>query len=478
MNAEYQIIIGNHLFEGGVMTVLADLTTPQLKKIHSGKVRESFRVDESRRLIVATDRISSFDQVLKTPIPGKGAVLNSLAAFWFEKTRDIIDNHFIELIDPNISLVREAKPIKVEMIVRGYLTGSAWRGYQKGKRVFSGVTIPEGMSKNQPFPQPIVTPTTKEESDREITPQDLVKEGWVSAELYARMEEASLRLFARGQEYLKERGIILVDTKYEFGLLGGKLILIDEIHTPDSSRFWAKEDYEKDALHAEQLDKEFVRAYLLEHQKDGVFPDTLPDEIVAETTRRYREIYRLITGQTLPEPDEDIHRRVYANLCQHGLIKPGFVSLIMGSLSDKEHALKICKIIQDYGIYCEMRVLSAHKNGERIPELARVYNQSVEPGAVVAVAGRSNGLGGALAANLTVPVINCPPFKDKVDMMVNINSSLMMPSAAPAVTVIDPKNAALAALRSLNLPSLRRRFQNEIDQMKKDLLHADDQLHA
>ncbi len=460
------------------MTILANLITPQLKKIHSGKVRESFRIDPARRLIVATDRISSFDQVLKTPVPGKGAVLNSLAAFWFEKTKDIIDNHFIQLIDPNISLVREAKPIKVEMVVRGYLTGSAWRGYQKGKRLVSGVQIPEGMRKNQPFPKPIVTPTTKEESDREITPEDLIKENWVNADLYDQMEEASLKLFDRGQEYLKERGIILVDTKYEFGLIGGKLALIDEIHTPDSSRFWSDENYEKDPENAEQLDKEFVRAYLLKNKKNDVYPDTLPRKIIQETTRRYREIYRLITGQNLPDPEEDIQHRVYFNLVKHGLIKPGFVAFVMGSLSDKEHVQKMREIIEEYGIFTETRVISAHKNGERTTELGQIYNRSIEPGVVIAVAGRSNGLGGALAANLTIPVFNCPPFKDKTDMMVNLNSSLMMPSNTPAATVIDPQNAALAALRSLNLPQLRARFQNEINQIKKDLLHADEQLRG
>lgn len=458
------------------MTILANLVTPQLEKIHSGKVRESFRVDPAHRLIVATDRISSFDNVLKTPVPGKGAVLNSLAAFWFGKTRDIIDNHFVKLVDPNISLVREAKPIKVEMIVRGYLTGSAWRGYEKGKRVFSGVTIPDGMSKNQPFEQPIVTPTTKEESDREISPKELVEEGWVSAELYEQMEAASLKLFAFGAQFLKERGIILVDTKFEFGLIGGKLVLIDEIFTPDSSRFWAVEDYEKDPLKVEQMDKEFVRTYLLKHKKDGRYPDVLPKEIIEETTRRYRDIYQRITGETLPDPEEDVLHRVYLNLLKHKLIKPGFVAFVMGSPSDLEHAKKMQKVVEDYGIYTELRVLSAHKNGERIPELMATYNLSVEPGAIIAIAGRSNGLGGALAANATIPVINCPPFKDKTDMMVNLNSSLMMPSNTPASTVVDPKNAALAALRSLNLPALRERFQKEIDQMKEDLRHADEQL--
>lgn len=460
------------------MSVLTNLITPQLEKIHSGKVRESFRVDDKHRLIVATDRLSAFDNVLKTPIPGKGAVLNSLAAFWFEQTKDIVPNHFVKLVDPNISLVREAKPIKVEMIVRGYLTGSAWRGYQKGKRQVSGVPIPEGMKKNQAFPEPIVTPTTKEESDREISAEDLVKEGWVEEKIYRKMAEVSLQLFKRGSEYLAEKGIILVDTKYEFGLIDGELVLIDEIHTPDSSRFWSKEDYEKHPDSAEQLDKEYVRAYLLNNKKDGRYPDELPEEVVKETTRRYREIYRMITGQSLPEIEENVQARVYQNLVKAGLIKPGFVVFIMGSPSDEAHARKMQQVIEQYRLFSELRVVSAHKNGERLPEVIQDYNLSIEPGAVIAIAGRSNGLGGALAANLTIPVINCPPFADKTDMMVNINSSLMMPSNTPAATVVDPKNAALFAIRALNLPQLRQQLADEIKQMKEDLIDADRKLRG
>ncbi len=460
------------------MSVLTNLITPQLEKIHSGKVRESFRVDDAHRLIVATDRISAFDSVLKTAIPGKGAVLNSLAAFWFEQTRDIVPNHFVKLIDPNISLVREARPIKIEMIVRGYLTGSAWRGYQKGKREVSGVPIPEGMKKNQSFPEPIVTPTTKEESDREISAEDLIKEGWVEEKIYRKMAEVSLKLFKRGSEFLAEKGIILVDTKYEFGLIDGELVLIDEIHTPDSSRFWSKADYEKHPETAEQLDKEYVRSYLLKNKEDGQYPTELPQEVVQETTRRYREIYRMITGQELPDVAENVQSRVYNNLLKAGLIKPGFVAFIMGSPSDEEHARKMQKEIEKYGIFTELRVVSAHKNGERIPQVVKDYNLSIEPGAVIAIAGRSNGLGGALAANLTIPVINCPPFSDKTDMMVNLNSSLMMPSKTPAATVVDPKNAALFAVRCLNLPALRETFMNEIHQMKEELIDADRNLRG
>ena len=460
------------------MSVLTNLFTPQLPKIHSGKVRESFRVNEKQRLIVATDRLSAFDNVLKTPIPGKGAVLNSLAAFWFEQTKNIVPNHFVKLIDPNISLVREAQPIKVEMIVRGYLTGSAWRGYQNGKRQVSGVPIPEGMKKNQPFPEPIITPTTKEKSDREIAPRDLIKEGWVEEKIYQQMAEVSLKLFKFGSEFLAQRGIILVDTKYEFGLIDGQLVLIDEIHTPDSSRFWSKEDYQKNPQAAEQLDKEYVRAYLMQHQQNGKFPDQLPDHVVHETTRRYRQIYQMITGASVPDLEEDVEARVYRNLVKEKIIKPGYVVFIMGSAADEAHARKIQKEVERYGLFTELRVLSAHKNGERLPQVIQDYNLSIEPGAVVAIAGRSNGLGGALAANLTLPVINCPPFKDKIDLMVNINSSLMMPSNTPAATVVDPKNAAQFAIRSLNLPQLRKRLWQEIQTVKEELIDADRKLRA
>ena len=225
------------------MNTLTHFASPQLPLLHRGKVRDSLRAPSGDRLIIVTDRLSAFDSVLETAIPHKGAVLNGLANFWFEKTAHIIPNHVIKLVDANAMLVKEAEPIKVEMVVRQYLTGSMWRGYQAGQRTFSGVTVPDGLTKNQPFPQAIVTPTTKEESDREITPENLVSEGWVTKELYDQMAVKAQMLFAVGAQLLAEKGIILVDTKYEFGLLNGKLILIDEMHTPDSSRFWSAEDY-------------------------------------------------------------------------------------------------------------------------------------------------------------------------------------------------------------------------------------------
>jgi phosphoribosylaminoimidazole-succinocarboxamide synthase len=460
------------------MNCLVNFATPQLQKIHSGKVRDSIRIDDQTRMIAVTDRLSAFDSVLKTPIPHKGAVLNGIANFWFEHTRDLIESHFIKMIDSNITLVKEAEPIRVEMVIRGYLTGSMWRGYQQGKREFSGVQVQDGLTKNQCFPQPIVTPTTKEKNDREITPEDLVKEDWVTKDLYAHMEQVALKLFERGTQVLAEKGIILVDTKYEFGLLDGRLILIDEIHTPDSSRFWRAADYDQNPKHAEQIDKEFVRQWLLNNKVDGHYSSTLPDDVVRETSRRYCEIYEMVTGNPLHISTEPMKARMTRNLVKEGLIKDGYVAIIMGSPSDLEHCQKIQSYLEKYDVYTEFRVVSAHKNGEEIGGMAQEYNNSIEPGVVIAVAGRSNGLGGALSANLNLPVINCPPFKDNLDMLVNVNSSLMMPSKTPAVTVIHPDNAAYAALRSLNLYRLRDAVSRDIETMKTSLKNADSEIRS
>ena len=210
-----------------------ETNSPKLTFLHRGKVRDSLRVDDKTRLIVVTDRISAFNKKIKTPIPNKGAVLNGIAGYWFEQTKNIIPNHVIQIIDPNLMLVKEAEPIKVEMVVRGYLTGSMWRGYEEGQRNFSGATVPNGLKKNQKFDSAVLTPTTKDDDDTEISPDEIIRTGLVSAEIWEQMKTKTLELFIFGSEYLASKGIVLVDTKYEFGLLNGELILIDEIHTPD-----------------------------------------------------------------------------------------------------------------------------------------------------------------------------------------------------------------------------------------------------
>lgn len=304
------------------MNCISKLETNSLKLrfLHRGKVRDSLRIDDNTRLIVVTDRISAFNKKIKTPIPNKGAVLNGIAAFWFEQTKHIIPNHVIRVIDPNLMLVKEATPIKVEMVVRGYLTGSMWRGYKEGQRNFSATIVPDGLKKNQKFAEPVLTPTTKDDDDTEISPEEIIRTGLVSAEIWEEMKTKTLEIFKFGSEYLASKGIILVDTKYEFGLLNGKLILIDEMHTPDSSRFWRKSDYEANPDSAEQIDKEFVRQWMLANKVDGEVPLILAAEVVAETTRRYEEIYELVTGLKLQIPAQDLQSRVRENLAKEQLI--------------------------------------------------------------------------------------------------------------------------------------------------------------
>lgn len=460
-----------------MINTLEKFESPQLKKLHAGKVRDSIRINEKRRMIVVTDRISAFNKNLEnSAIPSKGGVLNNLTNFWFKKTEDIISNHLIEQIDDNISLVKEAKPIRVEMIVRAYLTGSMWRGYKSGGRIFSGVEVGNGLTMNQKFSEPILTPTTKDEFDSEITEKEIIESGLVDEKTYQKMKDISLKLFAYGSEFLSEKGIILVDTKYEFGFCEGELILIDEIHTPDSSRFWKTKDYNKSPEDVVQADKEFVRQWMLKNKIKGKTPDILPKEVIEETSKRYRDIYKDITGKEYILASIDVTSRIYHNLVSKEIIKPAYVAMIMGSKSDLKHAEKIKSYLDKFNIDIEMRIISAHKNGERLVKVADQFNFSVEPIAVIAIAGRSNGLGGALAANLNVPVINCPPFAGKDDIMLNINSSLVMPSNTPAVTVIHPDNAALAAIRSLNVPQFKLQMAKDIHDMKEGLIKDDGEI--
>ncbi|HSQ36807.1 MAG TPA: AIR carboxylase family protein, partial [Acidimicrobiia bacterium] len=236
------------------------------------------------------------------------------------------------------------------------------------------------------------------------------------------------------------------------------------------------EAYRADPAGVESLDKEFVRRRLLRAGEAGAVPDALPDDIVAETSRRYAELCRRVTGSAPAERAGDPRRRIADALVAEGLIRDGFVLIAMGSRSDMEHARAIASALEPYDVAVLMRVISAHKVPEAIPALAAALNASVEPGAVIAVAGGSNGLGGTLAANLNLPVINCPPFRDRADLLLNIGSSLMMPSRVPAMTVLRPAEAAAAALRSLNLPRLRERFSAEIAEMKASLAADDDQV--
>lgn len=458
------------------MHSLHSFSTPQLQLLHRGKVRDSFRAGSDTRLFVATDRLSAFDRVLDTAIPGKGAILNQLSAYWFRATEDIVPNHLVRVVASQAMVVHDAEPIRVEMIVRAFITGSAWRAYAAGQRRISGVDFPNGLTKNQRLANPIVTPTTKDIHDTEITPTAIVENGLASADVYRQMETAARALFAKASAMLETRGLLLVDTKYEFGLLDGKVVLIDEIHTPDSSRFWAADDYDRDPLTVEAWDKEYVRRWLMEQQSPNGTPVALPEDIVAETQRRYAELYERITQSPAPTVPADAASALVSELVAADMMKDACVTLVMGSPRDGDHATSIAQELERYGIAVRTRIASAHKTPGHVKALAQELNESIEPGVIIAIAGLSNGLGGALAANANLPVINCPPFADRTDIMLNLPSSVMMPSATPAMTVIKPGNAALAAIRCLNLPRLRRQASHEIAERNQALVRADHDL--
>lgn len=287
---------------------------PGIKDVYHGKVREVYSLENDLLAMVVSDRISAFDVVLPKGIPFKGQVLNQIASEFLDATKDIVPNWKISTPDPMVTIGHRCDPFPIEMIVRKYLTGSSWRAYKKGERQICGVPIPDGMKEHQAFETPILTPTTKAEQgehDENISREDILKKGLVSEEDYIKLEEYSLALFQRGTEIAEKHGLILVDTKYEFGKKDGQIYLIDEIHTPDSSRYFYKEGYQErfDKGEAQrQLSKEFVREWLMENGFQGEEGQNLPeitDEKANEISDRYIELYEKITGQTFVKANAD-----------------------------------------------------------------------------------------------------------------------------------------------------------------------------
>ena len=292
---------------------------------YTGKVRDVYSIGDDYLVMVATDRISAFDVVLPKGIPYKGQVLNQIAAKFLDSTSDIVPNWKIASPDPMVTIGHKCIGYPVEMIVRAYLTGSSWRAYKAGARQICGVSIPDGMKEHQAFDKPIVTPTTKAElgaHDEDISREDIISKGLVSESEYNKLEEYALALFKRGTEIASERGLILVDTKYEFGKKGDTIYLIDEIHTPDSSRYFYKESYDELFAKGEQqrqLSKEFVREWLMDNGfsgKEGQRVPEMTDEIVNSISDRYIELYEHITGNKFDKADysEDIYERIETNI--------------------------------------------------------------------------------------------------------------------------------------------------------------------
>jgi len=284
---------------------------PNQKDIYNGKVRDVYNINDEFLTMIVTDRISAFDVVLPKGIPFKGQVLNQLAKMFLKSTEDIVPNWMISSPDPNVTIGHFCKPFKIEMVIRGYLTGHAWRTYKSGKREICGVEMPDGMVEHQKFPSPIITPSTKADfgHDEDISREDILIKGIVKEKDYLKLEEFTRAIFKRGSEMADERGLILVDTKYEFGKKDGKIFLIDEIHTPDSSRYFYKDGYRQRQENGEpqkQLSKEFVREWLMENGFQGKDGQKIPEmnkEFVESVSNRYIELFEKVSGTKFEKPN-------------------------------------------------------------------------------------------------------------------------------------------------------------------------------
>lgn len=293
------------------------------KSVYNGKVRDVYTLDNGLLVMVASDRISAFDHILPKGIPHKGQVLNQVATMFLDATKDIVPNWLVGTPDPSVAVGYACEPIRVEMVIRGYMSGHAAREYKAGRRILCGVPMPEGMKENDKFPVPIITPATKadEGHDEDISREDILAKGIVPEDIYIQLEKYTRALFQRGTEMAAERGLILVDTKYEFGIRDGEVMLIDEIHTPDSSRYFYADGYEERQAKGEpqkQLSKEFVRQWLIEHDfqgLDGQKMPEMPDSFVNTITERYIELYEKITGRKFePADTSNIQERIQSNV--------------------------------------------------------------------------------------------------------------------------------------------------------------------
>jgi len=300
---------------------IADLDN--LGRHYRGKVRDNYYFD-NQILMVTSDRVSAFDHVLGT-IPFKGQILSEIASFWFDKTKEIVPNHFIKSIDPQVLLVKEAKPLPVEVIVRRYITGSLWRDYENSKHHVYDLDFGDNLKKNQRFSSAMLTPSTKEDygkHDMPISRKEIINQKLVDKEIYEKAEEYALALFAEGEKWAKKQGLILVDTKYEFGLVDGELIVIDEIHTPDSSRYWIESEYEKRFAAGEDqlmLDKENMRQWLISKGFSGEgTPPELEDDIRILLSEKYMDLYKILTGKDFIPSSGDVNNRIQNNIKNAG----------------------------------------------------------------------------------------------------------------------------------------------------------------
>ncbi len=479
--------MSNPIIDNALPHALQTVAVDGLGPRHEGKVRDMYVVGD-HRVLVTTDRVSAFDRVLGT-IPFKGQVLTQLSAWWFEALADVVGHHMVDVVDPNVMITREAQPLPVEVIVRGYITGSTstslWTLYDQGVERPYGLELPKGLRKNDKLPAPVITPTTKAEKgqhDERLTAAEVVERGLVEPGLWKQVCDAAIAIFQRGQAVAEKAGLILVDTKYEFGLIDGRLCLIDEVHTPDSSRYWVAESYAAamaEGRAPQQFDKEHLRLWLKAqgYGGDGT-PPALTDAIRAEVSQRYITLFEKLTGQRFAYGAQPARARVEHALAGgiDGMIEGDrpLVPIIMGSASDRKHGEAIAGALAELGIDSEIRVASAHKVAVRCLEILSAYEADPRPKVYVTIAGRSNALSGLVDGHVAAPVIACPPTSSSFGGA-DIFSSLRMPSGVAPAVVLDPGNAALLAAKILGVGDRRTADRVRTSQrMKQETLYAAD----
>lgn len=426
------------------------VTVSKYPLIKKGKVRDLYDLGYNLALVDHSDRLSAFDKNI-CDIHGKGKLLCDLASWWFKHTRNIIKNHYIYSHDKYM-VVKKLEPIPLEIVVRGYIAGqsktSIWTHYSNGSREYCGNKLPDGLSKNQKL-YPIVTPTTKGETDELINPKQIVSRNILTESEWVVVKEKALQLFEFGQKVAKRAGLILVDTKYEFGRdpETNEIILMDEIHTGDSSRYWVEtEEYNFDSeiVHnPKSIDKDRARNWLKENPE----AKTIPDKIKLQVYSAYEFLnkkFNCVSSETDTMKTDDFADYYFENVLDKLCV------IISGSESDKEWCHKIQDKLREQSIYSKYYIASAHKKPKEVLQVIDKYAGRNRKIVYITVAGRSNALSGFVAANSSFPTIACPPFKDRLDMTVNLHSTLQMPSKVPVMTVLDPGNAAIAVKRILN----------------------------
>ena len=425
-----------------------------LKKAYIGKVRTVEDVGYGLLVMTASDRLSAFNKHM-CDIENKGTVLNQLSAWWFKHTNHIIDNHYL-YSNGKYMVVKKTKPIKLEFVVRGYMTGSTntsiWPMYKSGQRYIYGINFRDGYVKNEKLDEIILTPTTKTANDAPITEEEIISQRYLTKEEFNYIKQKSFELFKYGQNVASNKGLLLVDTKYEFGWDNGKIILIDEVHTCDSSRYWLKDTYEEcvsNSIEPYKKDKDVIRDWV-KKQCDPYNDElpSIPDELIKKVVNVYNE-YIYLFNQVQPEEIFYTSGEVLDYYLKEKEEK--FVLIISGSDSDMNHNKLLQKKLKEKNIFSKIYVCSAHKKTKQVLELLNKYENLNKKICYVTVAGMSNALSGVVSCNTKYPVIACPPFKDLQDMSVNINSTLQCPSNVPAMTILSPTNVALAIKKIFDL---------------------------